>query len=86
MGLGQTAGPCGPGKKEQGINQVNGGEERWWVGRWEMDREPGNERKSERKSPGYREWKKKMRLSVVALHRSKCTRNKDCMKGEVEKT
>lgn len=28
----------------------------------------------------------KMRLSVVALHRSKCTRNKDCMKGEVEKT
>lgn len=28
----------------------------------------------------------KMRLSVVALHRSKCMRNKDCMKGEVEKT
>ncbi len=53
MELGQTAGPCGPGKTEPGINQLSGGErerEGWWVGRWETDREAGKWSKSKKES------------------------------------
>lgn len=38
MELGQTAGPCGPGKTEQGINQLAGGK-RNRGGGWEGGRQ-----------------------------------------------
>lgn len=62
MELGQTAGPCGPGKTEKGINQLTGGGESGVVGGRQIGRRGG---KSLSKKESLRHKRKEVEIRTV---------------------